>query len=96
MADSTKIVNVIVFAVAVLLWVGFALLLLNRQGNLSDIWAGFRGQSWLLQVLEALILLPWVAGLWVWNTSWDLWIRTLMLIGLFWVSLYLLLPWRSN
>ena len=96
MADSTKVVNVIVFAVAVLLWVGFAVLLLNRQGSLGEIWAAFRGQSWILQALEVLIFLPWVAALWVWNTSWDLWIRALLLIGLLWVSLYLLFPCRSN
>lgn len=58
MADSTKVVNVIVFAVAVLLWAGFAVLLLNRQGNLNEISAAFRGQSWILQTLEVLIFLP--------------------------------------
>ncbi|TNB72138.1 hypothetical protein FHJ30_11315 [Arthrobacter sp. BB-1] len=96
MADSTKIVSAIVFVIAVLLWAAFGAVLLVRQGNLADLWAAFRGQPWVLQGLEFLVLLPWTAALWVWNTAWELWIRALLLVGLAWVSLYLLFPWRSG
>ncbi|TPV53139.1 hypothetical protein FJ661_00635 [Pseudarthrobacter phenanthrenivorans] len=95
MADSTRIVNIAVLIIAVLLWAAFGAVLLSRQGNLGELWSAFRGQPWLLQGLEFLILLPWAAALWVWNTSWDLWIRALLLLGLVWTSLYLLSPWRS-
>ena len=72
------------------------MLLLVRQGNLGDLWAVFRGQPWVLQGLEFLIFLPWAAGLWLWNTSWELWVRVLLLIGLAWASLYMLNPRRSG
>ena len=87
MADSTKILGVVVFAGALLLWAVFGMLLLVRQGNLSDLWAAFRGQPWILQGLELLILLPWAADLCVWNTSWELWVRALLVLGLAWASL---------
>jgi hypothetical protein len=96
MADSTKIVSAAVFIIAVLLWVAFGVLLLLRQGDLSELWAAFRGQAWVLQGLEFLIFLPWAAALWLWNTPWELWFRALLVIGLAWASLYLLNPWRSS
>lgn len=96
MADSTKTVSAAVFIIAVLLWAAFGVLVLLRQGDLSELWAGFRGQPWTLQGLEFLIFLPWAAALWLWNTPSELWIRALLAIGLAWVSLYLLNPWRSG
>jgi hypothetical protein len=96
MADSTRIVSAAVFVIAVLLWAAFGIVLLLRQGNLGELWAAFRGQPWLLQGLEFLIFLPWAAALWLWNTTWELWIRALLVLGLAWASLYLLNPWRSG
>ena len=96
MADSTRLVNAAVFIIAVLLWAAFGVVLLLRQGNLVELWAAFRGQPWILQGLEFLLFLPWAAALWLWNTTWELWIKVLLVPGLAWASLYLLNPWRSG
>jgi hypothetical protein len=96
MADSTKIVSAAVFIIAVMLSVAFGVVLLLRQGDLSELWAAFQAQAWILQGLEFLIFLPSGAALWLWNTPWELWIRALLVIGLAWASLYLLNPWRSR
>ena len=49
MADSTKIVSAAVFIIAVLLWVAFGVVLLLRQGDLSELWAAFaRAARWVL------------------------------------------------
>lgn len=94
MAES--IFNVTIFFVAAILWVAFGALLLSRQGDLSDLWNSFRGQHWLLQGIEFVLLLPWVIALWIWNTGWWLWIRIVLVLGLAWVNLLMFWPWPGG
>jgi len=90
------IFNVTIFIVAAILWAAFGALLIWRQGDLSDLWNSFRGQHWLLQVVEFVLLLPWAIALWIWNTGWWLWIRIVLVLGLAWVNLVMFWPWASG
>ena len=90
------IFNVTIFFVAAILWVAFGALLISRQGDLGDLWSNFRGQHWLLQGIEFVLLLPWVLALWIWNTGWVLWIRIVLVLGLAWVNLVMFWPWPGG
>lgn len=79
----------IVFAV---LWAGFAAALIWSQGSLDQAWEWIRGLPLILQGLVALLLLPVVAGLWVWETTWPLVVRLVLVAGLGLVNLSLFFP----
>lgn len=88
------IINIGAFGILTLLWLGFAAALLFNQGILDSIWVTFRGLPWIVQGVVWVLLLPVTAGLWVWETSWPLWLRLLLVVGLAWVTIYTFLPRR--
>lgn len=89
------IINVGAFAVLTLLWLGFAAALIFNQAILDTVWQSFRGLPWMVQGLVWLLVLPVTAGLWIWETSWPLWLRLLLVIGLGWVTIYTFLPRKA-
>ena len=86
------IINPSAFGILTLLWLGFAAALLFNQAILDTVWGSFRGLPWILQGLIWLLVLPVTAGLWIWETSWPLWLRLLLVIGLGWVTIYTFFP----
>jgi hypothetical protein len=52
--------------------------------------------AWVVQALVTLLTLPVVLGLWVWQTSWPLWLRLILVIGLAWVTLYTFFPKKAD
>jgi hypothetical protein len=55
-----------------------------------------RGRRSPLQVVEGVVLLPWMLGLAVWEAGWALWLRLLLVAGLAWATVYAFLPWRHR
>jgi hypothetical protein len=43
-----------------------------------------------------ILLLPWVLGLTVWEASWAIWVRLLLVLGLAWATVYASLPWKGR
>ena len=91
MATNT-IINIGSFAILSLLWLGFAAALIFNQPILDTIWQALRGLPMFIQVVVWLLVLPIALGLWIWETSWPLWIRLLLVIGLGWATLYTFFP----
>jgi hypothetical protein len=89
------IINFSAFGILALLWLGFAAALLFNQAILDTVWQLFRGLPWILQGLIWLLVLPVTAGLWIWGTSWPLWLRLLLVIGLGWVTIYMFFPRKA-
>jgi hypothetical protein len=87
-----QFINLGAFAVFALLWAGFAAALIWSQGSLDQTWEWIRGLPLLLQGLVWLLFLPVVAGLWVWETTWPLVMRLVLVGGLGFVNLYVFLP----
>ena len=85
-------VSVAAFGVFVVLWAAFAYALIWSQGSLDQAWEWIRGLPLILQAIVALLLLPVVAGLWVWETTWPLVVRLALVSGLGVVNLYMFLP----
>ncbi len=82
----------ILFAIFAVLWVAFAIALVMSQGSIDDAWQWIRSLHWLLQGVVWLLFLPVVAGIWVWETTWPLAVRLLLVIGLAGFNLLAFLP----
>lgn len=84
--------DVAVFVVFAVLWIAFAAALVWSQGSLDQAWAWFRDLPLIAQGVVGLLLLPVVAGLWVWESAWPLTLRIGVVGGLAVVNLYLFFP----
>jgi hypothetical protein len=71
-----------IFSVFVILWVAFAAALVLSQGSLDQTWEWIRSLPTVLQVVAWFLFLPVVAGLWIWETSWPLIVRVVLVGGL--------------
>lgn len=80
------------FGILTLLWLAFGAALLFNQAALNSIWQAFRGMPVVLQVVVGFLVLPVVLGLWIWETSWPLWIRLILVIGLGFATIYTFFP----
>jgi hypothetical protein len=86
------LIGIAAFGVFVVLWAAFAYALIWSQGSLDQAWDWIRGLPLILQGIVALLLLPVVAGLWVWETTWPLVVRLVLVGGLGVVNLYMFVP----
>jgi hypothetical protein len=86
------LINVGAFVLFALLWAAFAAALVWSQGSVDQTWAWIGGLPLILQGVVWLLFLPVVAGLWVWETTWPLVMRLLLVAGLGFVNLYLFFP----
>ena len=90
--NTDLLINILAFTVLTLLWIGFgAALLLNRK-LLDGAWRLFRSWNILIQLFVALLVLPVVLGLWIWQTRWPGWLRLLLVAGLAWTTVYTFFP----
>lgn len=74
------------------LWAAFGVGLVWSQGSVTAAWESVRGLPLLVQVLVWLLFLPMMAGLWVWETTWPVVLRLLVVTGLAGWSLYIFFP----
>jgi hypothetical protein len=86
------IISISTFAILTLLWVGFWLALFFNRSLLEQTWQWFRKIPLLIKLLLALLFLPVVIGLWIWNTRWPIWLRLALVAGLAWMTIYTFFP----
>jgi hypothetical protein len=84
--------NVSVFVLFAVLWAAFAGALILSQGSLDQTWEWIRGLPLIVQGVVWLLFLPVVAGLWIWESSWPLAIRLVLVFGLGFVNLITFFP----
>ena len=77
-----KIVSIAAFAIFVVLWVIFGVALIFNPAMLDSVWQSFRGFPLIAQIVLGLLFLPVTLGLWVWESSWPLVLRLVVVIGL--------------
>lgn len=92
---SNRLVNYAAFAVLTLLWLAFGAALILNPNMLEAAWQSFRGWPVVGQILTALLTLPVIAGLWVWQSAWPLLLRLALVAGLAWVTVYTFWPGRA-
>ena len=91
---EVKPMEVIAFAAVVVLWIGFAALLLFSQSSIDDTWTWFKDQSLVVQIPLGVMFLPWVVGAWIWESSWPVEARGILVAGIAWANVYTFSPWK--
>jgi hypothetical protein len=90
-----RIINICAFAILTLLWLAFAVALIFNRAMLDATWQAFRNWPFIVQLVAGLLALPVVLGLWIWETSWPLLLRLVIVIGLAWVTIYTFFPRKT-
>ena len=93
---TNRIINIFAFAVLTVLWLAFAAAMLFNRDLLDAAWQSFRSWPLIIQWVAGLLVLPVVLGLWIWETSWPLLLRLILVIGLGWVTVYIFFPRKSH
>jgi hypothetical protein len=82
----------ILLAAFAALWAAVGLALVREPARLDAAWARLRALPLLVQVVAWVLLLPVVAGLWVWHTGWPRVARVVVLAGIATWNLVMFLP----
>ena len=82
----------ILFAIFALVWIAFGAALIWSQGSLDQAWHTIRALPLIVQAVAWLLLLPVMAGLWVWETTWPLIVRLVVVAGIAGWNLLVFLP----
>lgn len=90
-----RIINIFAFTVLTLLWLGFGAALLFNQDILDTTWQTFRSWPLIVQLGGGLLFLPVVLGLWIWETSWPVLLRIILVAGLAWWTVYMFFPRKT-
>lgn len=90
--NTDLFISIIAFTVLTLLWLGFGIALLLNREFLDRVWRLFRSWNILIRLFVALLVLPVVLGLWIWQTRWPFWVRLVLVVGLAWMTEYTFFP----
>ena len=82
----------VLFGLFAVIWIAFAVGLIWSQGSLDEAWNAIRGLPLIVQVVVWVLFLPVMVGLWVWETSWPLVVRVVLVIGIAAWNLLMFMP----
>jgi hypothetical protein len=84
--------NGVLFVIFAIIWVAFGAGLIFSQGSVDQAWQAIRGLPLIVQVVGWVLFLPVMIGLWVWESTWPLIVRLVLVVGLAWWNLLMFLP----
>jgi len=90
------VITIFAFTILTLLWIAFGAALLFNRELLDTVWQSFRSWPLVIQIVVGLLVLPVALGLWIWQISWPIWLRLILVVGLGWVSIYLFWPRKTR
>ena len=90
--NTDLLISIIAFTILTLLWLGFGAALLFNRELLPNAWSLFRRWNILIQLFVAVLVLPVVLGLWIWQTRWPIRVRLVLVVGLAWMTEYTFFP----
>ena len=90
--NTDFLISIFAFTVLTLLWLAFGAALLFNKELLNRTWRLFRSWNIFIQLFVALLVLPVILGLWIWQTRWPGWLRVLLVAGLAWMTIYTFFP----
>jgi hypothetical protein len=61
-------------------WSAFVTLLAASPETLADVWSWLGGVALFYEIVMWILLLPWAVGYAVWESSWDHWLRILLVV----------------
>lgn len=89
------LISISAFAILGILWLGFGAALIFSPVLLDTVWQFFRGMPFAVQMIVGFLVLPVALGLWIWESSWPLWIRLILVLGLGFATIYTFFPKQS-
>jgi hypothetical protein len=87
-----EVIGVVAFGLFAGLWLAFGYAIVASQGSLDEVWRWIREMPLIGQVVLVLLTLPVTVGLWVWETSWPLIVRLVLVVGLGTANLVVFFP----
>ena len=84
--------NGVLFGIFAVIWVAFGAALIWSQGSLDQAWQAVRELPLIAQIVVWVLFLPVMIGLWVWESSWPLIVRLVLVVGLAGWNLLMFLP----
>jgi ABC-type amino acid transport system permease subunit len=84
--------NGVLFAIFAVIWIAFAAGLIFSQGSVDQAWQTIRSLPLIVQIVVWVLFLPVMIGLWVWETSWPLIVRLVLVVGVAGWNLFMFLP----
>jgi ABC-type amino acid transport system permease subunit len=84
--------NGVLFAIFAVIWIAFAAGLIFSQGSVDQAWQTIRGLPLIVQILVWVLFLPVMIGLWIWETTWPLIVRLVLVVGVAGWNLFMFLP----
>lgn len=82
----------VLFVIFAVIWLAFGAALIWSQGSLDAAWQTVRSLPLLVQLVLWVLFLPVMAGLWVWETTWPLILRLIVVLGIAGWNLIIFLP----
>ena len=82
----------ILFVIFAVIWIAFAVGLIFSQGSVDQAWQTIRGLPLIVQIGVWVLFLPVMIGLWVWETSWPLILRLVLVVGVAGWNLFMFVP----
>jgi hypothetical protein len=84
--------NGILFAIFAVIWIAFAAGLIFSQGSVDQAWQSIRDLPLIVQIVVWILFLPVMIGLWIWETTWPLIVRLVLVIGVAGWNLFMFQP----
>jgi hypothetical protein len=81
--------NGVLFAIFAVIWIAFAAGLIFSQGSVDQAWQTIGD---LPLIVVWVLFLPVMIGLWVWETTWPLIVRLVLVVGVAGWNLFMFLP----
>lgn len=97
-----RVLSTYAIAIFVILWVGFAIALVANREWLDSLWNWVRALPLAAEIIVWAVFLPGVVGLWIWESSWPIFVRWLAFAGIVgWTllavsSFFREQPWRAE
>ena len=82
----------ILFVIFAVIWVAFGAGLIFSQGSVDQAWQTIRDLPLIVQIVVWVLFLPVMIGLWIWETTWPLVVRLVLVIGVAGWNLFMFLP----
>ena len=82
----------ILFLTFAVLWVVFAAGLIWSQVTVDQAWQTIRGWPLVAQIVMWILFLPVMVGAWIWETTWPLAIRLMLVVSIAGWNLLVFLP----
>ena len=86
----------VLFLVFAVLWIAFGLALVWSQGSIDQAWQAIHGLPLVIELVVWVLFLPVIVGMWIWETTWPVAVRLVLILALAGWNLLVLLPQAST